>query len=246
MTAGERGRSYLLLSPLLLGRHHVVALVLLDGAQNADAHLVRLAEELQALLMLGADLPVQVADLVHQLVPLEGGRLVVGLQVLVAVRRQAHEARLDCLVLLAHADVAAHVLGPRVTAIATTTTIATTSIIVRGRRRGREGFGGRSRGQGGVARAADAARRGPLVVGDPALGAEEGAGRVGVVPVGLQADGAEDVSTRDGHGVPEGLLTQVAAVLVHRGDGRIRGFVSAGGLCFPMQSERASVGGVCP
>lgn len=53
--------------------------VLLHGAQNTDTHLVRLAEELQTLLMLGANLSVQMADLIHQLVPLEARVLIVGL-----------------------------------------------------------------------------------------------------------------------------------------------------------------------
>lgn len=88
-----------------------MAFVLLHRAQYADTHLVSAAEQLQALLMLWADLPVQVTDFVHQLVPLEGGRLVVGLEMLLAVGGQTHEAALDCFVLLAHADVAADVLG---------------------------------------------------------------------------------------------------------------------------------------
>lgn len=76
---------YLHLGSLLLSGHHVVALVLLDCAQHADAHLVSAAVELQPLLMLWADLAVQVADFVHQLVSLEGGVLMVGLQVLLTV-----------------------------------------------------------------------------------------------------------------------------------------------------------------
>lgn len=37
-----------------------------------------------------------------------------------------------------------------------------------------------------------------------------------MVPVGLQADGAEDMSTWDGHRVPEVLLTEEACVLLKR------------------------------
>lgn len=37
-----------------------------------------------------------------------------------------------------------------------------------------------------------------------------------MVPVCLQANGAEDVATWDGHRVPEVFLTQVAAVLIRR------------------------------
>ena len=50
-----------------------MAPVLADCADGTDAHLVCTTEQLQGLLVLGADLPVQVADLIHQLVPLEGG-----------------------------------------------------------------------------------------------------------------------------------------------------------------------------
>lgn len=112
-----RPEAYLLLRSLLLRRHHVVTFVFLHRAQHADAHLVGAAEQLQAFLMLRADLPVQVTDFVHQLVPLEGGRLVVGLEVLLAVGGQTHEAALDGFVLLAHADVAADVVGSRVVVV---------------------------------------------------------------------------------------------------------------------------------
>lgn len=37
-----------------------------------------------------------------------------------------------------------------------------------------------------------------------------------MVPVRFQANGAETVTTWDGHGVPEVFLTQVAVVLVRR------------------------------
>lgn len=59
-----------------------------------------------------------------------------------------------------------------------------------------------------------ASRRGPLAVGDPALWAEVRARVVGMVPVGLQANGAEDVAAWDGHGIPEVFLAQVAGVLI--------------------------------
>lgn len=112
-----RPEAYLLLRSLLLRRHHVVTFVFLHRAQHADAHLVGAAEQLQAFLMLRADLPVQVTDFVHQLVPLEGGGLVVGLEVLLAVGGQTHEAALDGFVLLAYADVAADVVGSRVVVV---------------------------------------------------------------------------------------------------------------------------------
>lgn len=172
--------------------------VLLDRTQHTDTHLVGATEQLQALLMLGTDLSVQVADFVHQFVPLESGRLVVGLEMLLAVGRQAHQAGLDGFVLLAHADITAHVLGSCV-------------VVVGGRRRRREGLAAAL--EGGVARASHAPGCGSLAVADPALRAEVGACVVGMIPVGLQADGAEDVSTRDGHGIPEVFLTQVAVLV---------------------------------
>lgn len=106
----RRPEAYLFLCSLLLGRDHVVAFVFLHRTQHANAHLVGAAEQLQTLLMLRADLPVQVTDLVHQLVPLEGGRLIVGLEMLLAVGGQTHEAGLDGFVFLANADVTADVL----------------------------------------------------------------------------------------------------------------------------------------
>lgn len=197
--------SHLFLGPLLLSGHHVVTFMFFHGAEHANAHLVCPTKQLQTLLVLGADLPVQVTDFVHQLVPFEGGRFIVGLQVLLAVGGQAHQAGLDGLVLLPDADVAAYVLGSGV-------------VVIRGGRRRREGLGG-AWGRG-ISGASQAAWGGPLVVGDPALGALVGAGVVSVVPVCLQANGAQDVSTRDGHGVPEVLLAQVAGILVGHGGGR--------------------------
>jgi len=118
---------------------------------------------------------------------------------LLAVGGQTHQAGLDGSVLLSDADVTAYVLGSGV-------------VVVRGRRRRREGFGVAL--DGGGPGASHVSRRGPLAVRDPALWTDVGARVVGMVPVCLQADGAEDVATRDGHGIPEVFLTQVAVVLV--------------------------------
>lgn len=115
--AARRPETYLFLCSLLLGRDHVVTFVFLHRAQHANAHLVGAAEQLQTLLMLRADLPVQVTDFIHQLVPLEGGRLVVRLEMPLTVGGQTHEASLDGFVLLANADVAADVLGSRVVVV---------------------------------------------------------------------------------------------------------------------------------
>lgn len=176
--------------------------VFLHCAEHTDAHLVSPAEQLQAFLMLGTDLSVQVADLVHQLVPFKSGRLKMGLEMLVAVGGQAHQAGLDGFVLLADADVTAYVLGSCV-------------VVVGGRRWRREGFPfAATLRQCGLPGASNAPRGGPLAVGDPALWAAVRARVVSMVPVCLQANGAEDVAARDGHGIPEVLLTQVAGVLI--------------------------------
>lgn len=50
--------SYLLVGTLILGTNHVVATVLPYRAENTDTHLIRFAEQLQALLMLWADLTI--------------------------------------------------------------------------------------------------------------------------------------------------------------------------------------------
>lgn len=97
--------THLFLRAFFFCRGDVVSAMFSDRAQHTDAHLVGATEQLQALLVLGADLPVQVSRLVHQLVPLEGGRLIMRLDVRLAVVRQAHEARLDGLVPTADAEV---------------------------------------------------------------------------------------------------------------------------------------------
>lgn len=115
-----------------------------------------------------------------------------------AVGGQTHEAGLDGSVLLANANVTTYILWSCI-------------VVVRGR-------GWRWKGlavalNGGVPRASYASRGGPLVVGDPALWAQVRACVVSMVPVCLQANGAEYVATWDGHRIPEVFLTKVAAVL---------------------------------
>lgn len=117
---------------------------------------------------------------------------------LLAVGGQTHEAGLDGFVLLADADVTANIMGSCV-------------VVVRGWRWRWKGFAVAL--DGGVPGASYASRGGPLVVGDPALWAEVRACVVSMVPVCLQANGAEDVAAWDGHCIPEVFLTQVAAVL---------------------------------
>lgn len=80
-------------------------LMLADSTEGANTHLVGTTEQLQALLVQRADLTVQVPQHIHQLVPLEGGRLIVGLQVLFAVRGEAVEAGFDSLELFSSAEV---------------------------------------------------------------------------------------------------------------------------------------------
>lgn len=189
----------LLICPLLLSRHHVVTFVFFHCTQHTDTHLIGATEQLQTLLMLGTDLSVQVADFIHQLVSFKSVGLVVGLEMLLAVGRQTHQAGLDGLVLLSNADVATYILG-------------SCKVVVRGRRRRRKGFS--TTLNAGEPGASHASRGGPLVVGNLALWAEVRARVVSMVPVCLQANGAEDVATWDGHGIPEVFLTQVAVVLV--------------------------------
>lgn len=173
--------------------------VFFHRTEHTDTHLVSATEQLQTLLMLGTDLPVQVANFVHQLVPFESGRLKVRLEVLLAVGGQTHQAGLNGFVLLANADVTPYILGSGI-------------VVVRGRGWRWKRFGVAL--DGGVSGACHASGCGPLVVGDPALWAEERTRVVSMVPVCLQANGAEDVATWDGHWIPEVFLAQVAAVLV--------------------------------
>lgn len=120
---------------------------------------------------------------------------------LLTVRSQAHQAGLDGFVLLSNADVAAYILGSSI-------------VVVRGRRWRWKGFAVAL--QGGLPRASNASWSGPLVVADPALGACVRASVVSMVPVGLQANGAEYVATWDGHRIPEIFLTEEAAFLIGR------------------------------
>ena len=158
--------------------------MLSHGAQHADAHLVRAAEQLEAFLVLRADLAVQVARLVHQLVPLEGGRLVVRLDVRLAVVRQAHQARLHRRVPPACAEVTERVLlqvGERRELRERSRVMG-----VRGAYTGDVPAQDRARGEAGAA-----------------LGAVVDADVVVLVPVDLNALQAEGVPTRDGDRVPQ-------------------------------------------
>lgn len=86
-----------------------MALVFADRADGTDTHLVSPTEELQGLLVLRADLPVQVSQLIHQLVPFERGRLVMWSQVLLTIRCQTVQAGLDSFELLPRAEVTGNI-----------------------------------------------------------------------------------------------------------------------------------------
>lgn len=51
-------RSYLLVGTLILGTDYVVSTVFPHRAENAYTHLIRFAKQLQALLVLWADLTI--------------------------------------------------------------------------------------------------------------------------------------------------------------------------------------------
>lgn len=191
-----------------------MAPVLADRADSADTHLIRLAEELQGLLVLRADLSVQVPQLVHQLVPLEGGRLVVRLQVLLAVGRQAVEAGLDGLQLLTHAEVAGDVARPGVDAVLGRVGVQVQAALL-------DLLGHHA--QRGVG-----PQHGPLGEGDFTLRTDVYPCVVSFVPVAADAVHAETVATRDSHGVPEKAQAQAAAEVVCR---------SAVGHCDGLQTR---------
>lgn len=73
--------------------------------QHTDAHLVGATKQLQPFLVLGADLPVEMTRLIHQLVSLECRRLIMRLDVRLTIIGQAHETRLHGLVASANAEI---------------------------------------------------------------------------------------------------------------------------------------------
>lgn len=81
-------------SSFLLHRNHVVILMFAFTAQQADAHPIVSAKQLQQPLVLLADPLLQVLHWVHQLVPHQRGNPLVGLQVDYTVRGQTHQAGL--------------------------------------------------------------------------------------------------------------------------------------------------------
>lgn len=87
------GPSHLFLAPLSLHRDGVVCPVVRLSAEHTHTHLILFAEQLQEPFMLWTHPVLHVCNGLHYLVLGEPGR--VRLQVLLAVRRQTHEAGFD-------------------------------------------------------------------------------------------------------------------------------------------------------
>lgn len=177
-----------------------MTLVLADGADSTDTHLVGTAKELQALLVLWTDLPVQVPQLIHQFVPLEGSRFVVGLQVFLAVRGQAVEAGLDSFELLSRAEVTRHVCRSSKAPIAWRHQVEIQARLLDLLSHFGEGCVG--------------SEHGPLGESDFALRTDVNPGVISLIPVATNAVHTEAVATGDGHGVPQETRTQVAAEVI--------------------------------
>lgn len=82
---------YLFFRPLSSGRDNIVAFVLVHHAQDAHRRLIGAAKSLQQLVVLSADLLSHLSCCFHQLVLHQRRVLIVGLEVRLAVRRQAHQ-----------------------------------------------------------------------------------------------------------------------------------------------------------
>lgn len=176
-----------------------MSLVLVGQTQVADALSVGAAKHLQQLVVLPADGLLQSPGGRHQLMCLEGGGLVVRLDVDLAVGGQAHQTRLHSLVLHASADVALHVVRFGRT-------------VVRWRRGLVETGGSKFLhhvGQHGVS-----GEQRPRTKVLPALGTGEDPQEVVLVPVVLDTVGAIAVSARDRYRVFQDLQTYRAVELV--------------------------------
>lgn len=163
--------------------------VLADSTEGTNTHLVRTTEQLQALLVLRADFTVQVPQYVHQLVPLERGRLVVRLQVFLAVRGEAVEARLDSLEFFTSAVVASDVSVAGVASVAGGHQIEVQACLL-------DLLG--NFGEGGVG-----SQHGSLGERDPTLRAYVDACVVSFVPVSANTVHAEAVAAWNRHRVPQ-------------------------------------------
>ena len=193
----ERTPAYLFLSSLVGSRHGLVTVVCVHDTLQADDLLVRAAEHLQQLVVLLADLVLELGAGVHQLVPLGRVQLLVAVEVALAVGVQAHQAGPHRLELVAVAHAALHV--------------------VRAGHRQRRVRGLLPRvlqllhhlGQHGVP-----AQHGPRGERLPALGAAVHPSLVLLVPAALDAAGAVAVSAGEGDGVPQQIQTHRTAELV--------------------------------
>lgn len=198
----HRRISYLFLTPLRLSRDNVMAPVLTDCADSADTHLICSTEELQGLLVLRADLPVQVYQRLHQLVPFECGRFVVGLRVLLAVGRQTVETGLHSLQFLPRAEVTGDVARPGVD-------VPLGGVEVEGQPALLDLLSHHA--QGGVG-----PQHRPLGECDLALGANVNPCVVCLVPVATDAVHTETVATGDSHRVPQKVQAQGAVEVIWR------------------------------
>lgn len=193
---------HLLLTSLCLSWDNIMTLVLADGADSADTHLVGTAKKLQALLVLRADLSVQVPQFVHQFVSLESSRLIVGLQVFLTVRGQAVEAGLDSFELLSRAEVARHVSRSSNAPVAWRHQVEVQASLLDLLSHFGEGCIG--------------SEHGSLGESDSALRTDVNPGVVSLIPVATNAVHTEAVATGDSHRVPQETCAQVAAEVIWR------------------------------
>lgn len=179
-----------------------MAPVFTDCADGTDTHLVRSTEQLQGLLVLRADLPVQVPQFVHQLVPFERGRLVMRPQVLLAVRCQAVQAGLHSFEFLSRAEVTRDVAWPGVDVPLGRAQVDVQAALL-------DLLGHHA--ESGVG-----SQHGPLGERDLTLGTDVNTCVVSLVPVAADAVHAETVATGDGHRVSEEVRTQGAVEVIRR------------------------------
>lgn len=177
-----------------------MTLVLTDGADSTDTHLISTAKELQALLVLRADLSVQVPQLIHQFVSLKGSRLIVGFQVFLTVRGQAVEAGLDSFELLSRAEVTSHVCQSSKAPIAWRHQVEVQTCLLDLLSHFGEGCIG--------------SEHGSLGESDSALRTDVNPSVVSLIPVATNAVHTEAVATGDSHWVPQETCAQVATEVI--------------------------------
>lgn len=191
---------YLPLLYFCLSQHRVVPFVLICQTQVADALLVGAAVNLQQPVVSGTNSLLEFFGGRHQLVFLERSRLVVRLDMEVAVRGQTHQTGLDSFAFPPGADVALHIVGLR----KALTYLRRRVILESGlfeflHHVGQHGVPGEHR---------------PRVEGLPTLRADEDPQVVVLVPVALDTVGAVAVSTGDGDRILQHVQTYRAVELV--------------------------------